>query len=95
MPQHPLLSKKHWIFDMDGTLTIAQHDFDAIRAELGLPEGLPILESLDQLPPEEASQLHIRLNQIELEVAHQSRPAEGAQGIIKTFDIEGATSSGF
>ena len=89
MPQHPLLSKKHWIFDMDGTLTIAQHDFDAIRAELGLPEGLPILESLDLLPPEEASHLHIRLNQIELEVAHQSRSAEGAKELLKLLTSKG------
>ena len=89
MPQHPLLSKKHWIFDMDGTLTIAQHDFDAIRAELGLPDGLPILESLDQLPPEEASNLHLRLNQIELEVAHKSRPAEGALELLKLLTSKG------
>ena len=35
-----------WIFDLDGTLTVAAHDFDAIRAELGLPQGRPILEAL-------------------------------------------------
>ena len=70
MPHRLLMQRKHWIFDMDGTLTIAQHNFDAIRAELGLPVGLPILESLEQLPPDEAAHLHIRLNEIELEVAH-------------------------
>ena len=90
MPYRPLLRRKHWIFDMDGTLTIAQHDFDAIRAELGLPEGLPILESLDQLPAEEAAQLHIHLNEIELDVAHQSRPAEGAEQLLEYLSAKDA-----
>ena len=34
------------IFDMDGTLTEPLLDFDAIRAEIGLAPGLPILEQL-------------------------------------------------
>jgi phosphoglycolate phosphatase len=37
------------IFDMDGTLTEPVLDFDAMRAEIGLPEGVPILEHLDGL----------------------------------------------
>ena len=39
-----------WVFDLDGTLTIANHDFDAIRAELGIPEGHLILEYQATLP---------------------------------------------
>ena len=34
---------KHWVFDMDGTLTVAVHDFALIRRELdglGLPYTL-------------------------------------------------------
>jgi beta-phosphoglucomutase-like phosphatase (HAD superfamily) len=34
------------IFDMDGTLTESLLDFDAIRSEIGLRAGLPILEQL-------------------------------------------------
>jgi len=37
------------IFDMDGTLTRPHLDFDAIRAEIGLPPG-PILESVSVMP---------------------------------------------
>jgi len=70
---------------MDGTLTIAQHDFDAIRDELGLPEGLPILESLDALPAEESAPLHQRLNEIELEIAAESKAAEGAENLLETL----------
>ncbi|MBP42781.1 MAG: HAD family hydrolase, partial [Deltaproteobacteria bacterium] len=40
-----LLKRKHWIFDLDGTLTVAVHDFDAIRKELGIPAGLPIIKT--------------------------------------------------
>lgn len=91
MSPDPLKTRKHWIFDMDGTLTIAQHDFDAIRSELGLPQGLPILESLDQLPLEEAAVLHNRLCEIELELAHQSKPAEGAKELLDLLCSRGIT----
>ncbi|MGY8767205.1 MAG: HAD family hydrolase [Pirellulales bacterium] len=37
------------IFDMDGTLVDSQLDFQAMRAEMDLPEGQPILESLEKL----------------------------------------------
>ncbi len=85
MSYQSLMKKPYWVFDMDGTLTIAQHDFDAIRAELGLPEGLPILESLEKLPFAEAKILHRKLNQIELEIAHQSKAAEGASDLLKNL----------
>jgi hypothetical protein len=39
------------IFDLDGTLTEPVLDFDAIRAEIGLLPGLPILEQLEALQP--------------------------------------------
>ncbi|HEY2903891.1 MAG TPA: HAD family hydrolase [Polyangia bacterium] len=35
------------IFDLDGTLTEPLLDFDAMRAEIGLVPGLPILEQLE------------------------------------------------
>jgi HAD superfamily hydrolase (TIGR01509 family) len=40
------------IFDLDGTLTEPILDFDAIRAEIGLPERMPILEQLETLTAE-------------------------------------------
>lgn len=38
------------IFDLDGTLVDSRLDFDAIRADLNLPAGKPILEALDEMP---------------------------------------------
>ena len=39
---------RHWVFDMDGTLTIAVHDFAAIRRALEIPEEDDILQNLKQ-----------------------------------------------
>ena len=38
------------IFDMDGTLVDSRLDYDAIRRDMGLPEGVPILEALSAQP---------------------------------------------
>ena len=35
--------RTHWLFDMDGTLTVPVHDFVALRRRLGAPEGGDIL----------------------------------------------------
>jgi len=43
------------IFDLDGTLVDSKLDFDAMRREMRLPEGTPILEAMKQLPPQEAN----------------------------------------
>lgn len=44
------MSLRGVIFDLDGTLIDSQLDFDAIRRDMGLPAGQPILEALDQMP---------------------------------------------
>lgn len=90
LTRQDILSRKHWIFDMDGTLTVAKHDFDAIREELGLPFGLPILESLAKLPDAESAPLHRRLDEIELEVAERSESAEGAAKLLEVLLSQGA-----
>lgn len=85
-----VINRKHWVFDMDGTLTIAKHDFEAIRMELGLPSGVPILEALERLPPEESAPLHRQLDDMELEVARISEPAEGAADLLEHLLAQGA-----
>ena len=69
---------RHWIFDLDGTLTEAVHDFPAIARALGLPDTQPILESLAMLPESQATPIHRRLDEIELAIARRARPAPGA-----------------
>ncbi|WP_298608396.1 HAD family hydrolase [uncultured Thiothrix sp.] len=87
---HPLLARKFWIFDMDGTLTLSKHDFSAIRRALGLPPDQTILESLAALPPETAAPLYERLQAIELEIAKRSEAAEGAQKLLSYLRAQGA-----
>lgn len=74
---------------MDGTLTYGIHDFDAIRSQLGLPEGKPILEALATLPDAEAQPLHRKLDEIELEIAHQSTAAPGAAALLEKLTANG------
>jgi len=70
---------------MDGTLTVAMHDFDAIRKELGLPLGKPILEELARLPEHEARGLFERLDVLELELARSARAAVGAAALLEAL----------
>lgn len=78
-----ILRRKHWIFDLDGTLTVAIHDFAMIRSVLGVPEGVDILGHLEALPEREALWARERLNQIEDELAGRTEPAPGALGLMQ------------
>ena len=84
-----ILERRHWIFDMDGTLTHAVHDFDAIRAELGLPPGEPILEALDRLPAHEANPLWQQLDAIEVELARKATPQAGVATLLTSLHARG------
>jgi HAD superfamily hydrolase (TIGR01509 family) len=86
----PLSARDCWIFDMDGTLTVAAHDFDAIRAALGLPPDQPILEEIASRPSREAAALHRQLAEIEVEIAHRSRPQPGAADVLESLRKGGA-----
>ena len=77
-----LLKRKFWIFDLDGTITTAVHDFDAIRNELGIPEGKPIVETLKSLPENESIPLKIKLNEMEEKLALNATPAPGARDLL-------------
>jgi HAD superfamily hydrolase (TIGR01509 family) len=85
----PLAHRNAWLFDLDGTLTVAAHDFDGIRAELGLPPGLPILEEIARRPPGEATALSLRLDAIELEIAREARAQQGAAELLELLRDRG------
>ncbi|MDH3453363.1 MAG: HAD family hydrolase [Gammaproteobacteria bacterium] len=84
-----ILERRHWIFDMDGTLTHAVHDFDEIRARLGLPPGEPILEALARLPAREAQPLWEQLDAIEVELARKATPQAGVDTLLATLHARG------
>jgi len=85
----PLAKTKHWLFDMDGTLTHAVHDFEAIKAQLGLPAGKPILESLAALPASDAEKKHQRLDEIEFEIAELATAQAGSTELLQTLVDQG------
>lgn len=80
----------HWVFDLDGTLTVAVHDFAAIRRELEIPDGSDILGHLSSLPLRDSQALHGRLQQIEDQLAVATRAAAGAQLLLEHLRSRGA-----
>jgi HAD superfamily hydrolase (TIGR01509 family) len=80
---HPILSRRCWIFDLDGTLTVPVHDFAAIRTALGMAETDPdILRFLASLPAAEAAAKHARLIEIEYELSARTAAAPGAGRLL-------------
>lgn len=80
---------RHWVFDMDGTLTVAVHDFAAIRRTLNIPAESDILGHLAALPADEAAASHAWLLEHERALAVASRPAPGAVALVKALADRG------
>ena len=74
---------RHWVFDMDGTLTLAVHDFPAIKRALDIPQDHDILTHLAALPTDEATAKHAWLLEHERELAVASKPATGAVELVR------------
>jgi HAD superfamily hydrolase (TIGR01509 family) len=84
-----LAQRTCWVFDMDGTLTVAMHDFEGIKAALGLPPTEPILETLARLPEPQAQVLNAQLKEIELELARKARSQLGAEQLLTELAAKG------
>ncbi len=80
---------RHWVFDMDGTLTRAVHDFALIRRELQIPERADILQHLAALPPEQSAAKHAWLLEHERELALEAVAAPGAPALLRTLHAAG------
>ncbi|NIE75663.1 HAD family hydrolase [Pantoea sp. Tr-811] len=78
-----LAEVRNWVFDMDGTLTVAVHDFAAIRVALGIPPEDDILTHLAALPAAEAAAKHAWLLEHERDLAIASTPATGAVELVR------------
>ncbi|NEQ52590.1 MAG: HAD family hydrolase [Leptolyngbya sp. SIO3F4] len=84
-----LANRPCWIFDMDGTLTLGIHDFEAIRKTLELPIGTAILEPLRQLPPDIAAVKHKQLREIEFDFARKATAQPGAPALLELLLSQG------
>lgn len=89
MPEAALKTLTHWVFDMDGTLTVGVHDFPAIRRELEIPDGADILRHLETLSEPERRAKHDWLFEHERELAMRSAPAPGAIDLIRELRARG------
>lgn len=74
---------------MDGTLTVAAHDFEAIRRTLEIPSTADILHHLAGLPAAEAAAKHAWLLEHERELALAAQPAPGAVDLINDLHARG------
>ncbi len=84
-----LKHRNHWIFDLDGTLTVSAHDFEHIRRELGLAPEAPILEALHAMSSAEAAPLWKLLNELEFYYAGKASVMQGASELLQKLHDEG------
>ena len=84
-----LASARHWVFDMDGTLTLAVHDFEAIKRALDIPLADDILGHLAAMPEAVAAAKHAWLLEHERELALTSQPAPGAIELVRALHERG------
>ncbi|UKR52224.1 HAD-IA family hydrolase [Xanthomonas fragariae] len=86
----PALSDyRHWVFDMDGTLTEAVHDFALIRQALEIPPEADILHHLASLPADQAASKHVWLLDHERALAQAARAAPGALELVRALQAAG------
>ena len=84
-----LRHRRHWIFDLDGTLTVSAHDFEHMRRELGLAPQEPILEALQAMPEAEAAPLWESLNELEFYYAGKASIMHGASELLQKLHQAG------
>jgi HAD superfamily hydrolase (TIGR01509 family) len=78
------------IFDLDGTLTEPILDFDAMRAEIGLRPGLPILEQLAEADDELRARADLILRRHERDAMARATLTDGCAlllGHLRERDI--------
>lgn len=79
------------IFDLDGTLTEPQFDFDAIRSEIGVTG--PILEALPGLSPDRREAAQAILARHEREAAGRSILRQGAVEVLQACRDRGFSTA--
>ncbi|HVZ75235.1 MAG TPA: HAD family hydrolase [Polyangia bacterium] len=76
------MSPRGFIFDLDGTLTEPLLDFDAMRAEIGLRPGLPILEQLAEAEEATRARADEILRRHEREAIARATLADGCRELL-------------
>jgi HAD superfamily hydrolase (TIGR01549 family) len=74
------------VFDLDGTVVVERHDYEAIRRELGFPPGLPLLEEVEKLPPPRRTLARQVLLKHEQAAADQASLNPGVRAFLDRLD---------
>ena len=85
-----LLARPFWIFDMDGTLTVPQHDFDAFKRAHGLDPTLDVLAGIAAEPPARHADLHAAVRAWDEALAARARPMDDAVRLLDRLRGAGA-----
>lgn len=78
------------VFDLDGTLVRAEHDYAEWKRELGLPRDLAVLEGIATLPPEAADRALRAIDAWEQAEADGAVALDGARALLDAWAAEGA-----
>ena len=77
------------VFDMDGTITRPCLDFDAIRAELGIEAGQPLLEAMERMTPDDRAAAEKVVQRCEAAAADASELQDGAADTLRALRARG------
>jgi HAD superfamily hydrolase (TIGR01549 family) len=77
------------VFDLDGTLVVQHLDFEAMRREIGLPAGTPLLEALDRMHGEERAAAMAVIRRNELAAAETAVLNPGVADFLGWLDERG------
>lgn len=77
------------IFDLDNTLVDSRLDFEAMRREMKLPPGQPILEAIQALPAAAAERCRATLRRHELAGAARATLLPGAREVLTEANRRG------
>lgn len=74
------------IFDLDGTLVHQALDFEALRCEIGLPPGTPLLEAFARLTAAEQQRAQAILHDHETAAARSAAALPGVVALLERLD---------
>src|SRR5262245_55645665 len=77
------------VFDLDGTLIHQELDFEAMRREIGVPSGTPLLETLAALPESERARAWQILDDHERRAADKAEAFPGVRHVLDGFAQRG------
>ena len=83
--------RQHWIFDMDGTLTVPMHDFAWLRRRLDIPDGVDILADVESRAPEARAAANQVIHDWELDIADRAESQPDAIRLLEALVAAGCT----